>query len=193
MIHCETLQANPPKSLQIIVTQRDSNVAATQIPNCPRTGNTIPDDEWKYDLWNNRNPNDCRRMIKGTAPQIQMVMQRKYDFCLGGNWEAAPYRNPGSGFAPRDLTFIGISRTEHGNVIGGGQIWSGETHSIEIEEICGFGFPDDADLVLGSQTSGRKINGKSRGSGLERPKSGKKQLSWFWWHRRNVSQPQSIV
>ena len=121
VIHCETLQANPPKSLQIIVTQRDSNVAATQIPNCPRTGNTIRDDEWKYDLWNNRNPNDCRRMIKGAAPQIQMVMPRKCDFCLGGNWEAAPYRNPGSGFAPRDLTFIGISRTEYGNVIVGGK------------------------------------------------------------------------
>lgn len=61
----------------------------------PRTGNTIPDDEWKYDLWNNRNPNDCRRMIKAAAgPQIRMVMPRKYDFCLGGNWEAAPYRNP---------------------------------------------------------------------------------------------------
>ena len=39
------------------------------------------------------------------------------------------------------LTFIGISRTEDGNVNWNGQIWSGEIHPIETEEIYGFGFP----------------------------------------------------
>ena len=137
-----TPHPNPPKSFQIIVTPLTSNGAATQIQNCSATGNTIHDDEWKYDLWNNRNPNDCRRMIKATAPQIQMVMQRKYDFCLGGNWEAAPYRNPGSGFAPRNMTFIGIPRTEcnqRGCTYVRSKKWNG------TPEICGVGYPHNVD------------------------------------------------